>query len=189
MFRPERLTTMRTRLSAAYKGIHALLMREGAKDFRSGQAFDQTVFFDEAVDIHHIFPQAWCQHEKIDARVYDTVVNKTPLGYRTNRIIGGIAPSKYLKKLEDGQTDPKGRVVDPPIDPSLLDTYLESHCIPVAHLRADDFKSFMRERRKALLALVAAATGHPINDAADEADEGEEASDEVIADSGLSATA
>ena len=32
--------------------------RQGACDFRSGQAFDQIVFFDEAVDIHHIFPKA-----------------------------------------------------------------------------------------------------------------------------------
>ena len=43
-FRPERLRTLRTRLSAAYKGIHALLMAEGAIDFRSGQPFGQTVF-------------------------------------------------------------------------------------------------------------------------------------------------
>ena len=28
------------------------------------------------------------------------VINKTPLGYRTNRIIGGVAPSEYLSKLD-----------------------------------------------------------------------------------------
>jgi hypothetical protein len=42
-FREERLRTLRTRLSAAYKGVHALLMRCGAEDFRSGQPFDQMV--------------------------------------------------------------------------------------------------------------------------------------------------
>ena len=31
VFRADRLRTMRTRLSAAYKGIHALLMQEGAR--------------------------------------------------------------------------------------------------------------------------------------------------------------
>jgi hypothetical protein len=55
IFRAERLQTMRTRLSAAYKGVHALLMREGARDFRSGKKFDVTVFFDEAVDMLHSF--------------------------------------------------------------------------------------------------------------------------------------
>jgi hypothetical protein len=56
-FREERSRTLRTRLSAAYKGVRALLMRCGAEDFRSGQPFDQAVFFDENVDIHHIFPR------------------------------------------------------------------------------------------------------------------------------------
>src|ERR1017187_6365323 len=61
MFRADRLKTMRMRLSAAYKGVNALLMKEGAQDFRSGQKFDHTVFFGENVDIHHIFPQKWCK--------------------------------------------------------------------------------------------------------------------------------
>ncbi len=44
-FRADRLKTMRMRLSAAYKGVNALLMKEGAQDFRSGQKFDHTIFF------------------------------------------------------------------------------------------------------------------------------------------------
>ena len=47
MFRADRLKTMRMRLSAAYKGVNALLMKEGAQDFRSGQKFDHTMFFGE----------------------------------------------------------------------------------------------------------------------------------------------
>ena len=45
IFRADRLKTMKMRLSAAYKGMNVLLMKEGAKDFRSGQNFDDTVFF------------------------------------------------------------------------------------------------------------------------------------------------
>jgi len=119
MLRADCLLTMRTRLSAAYKGLHAVLMREGARDFRSGQAFDQTVFFDEAVDIHHIFPKAWCEAQKLPEGVCDSVVNKTPLSYRTNRIIGGVAPSKYLDKLQVGRTTPDGQMVEPPIAPTV----------------------------------------------------------------------
>jgi len=185
VFRADRLLTMRTRLSAAYKGIHALLMREGAKDFRSGQGYDLTVFFDEGVDIHHIFPQDWCVAQKIDVKEYDTVINKTPLSYRTNRIIGGVAPSKYLAKLEVGKKTSNGQIENPPIEPAALDGYLTSHCISPPHLRADDFKSFMKERRKSLLALIAAATGHLISDISGSPEEGEEISDEVAHDSGL----
>ena len=124
-FREERLRTLRTRLSAAYKGVHALLMRCGAEDFRSGQPFDQTVFFDENVDIHHVFPEAWCKMERIKPEVYNSIVNKTPLSARTNRIIGGVAPSTYLARLE------KGGEKNPPIATERLVSILRTHEIDV----------------------------------------------------------
>jgi hypothetical protein len=188
VFRANRLLTMRTRQSAAYKGIHALLMREGAKDFRSGQGYDLAVFFDEDVDIHHIFPQAWCQSKRIDIKVYDSVINKTPLSYRTNRIIGGVAPSKYLAKLEQGKTTASGQIENPPIPPDVLDGYLESHCISPEFLRADDFQSFMTARRQALLSLISSATGHTSADVSDSPDEGEELTEELARDSGINST-
>jgi len=79
--------TMRMRLSAACKGVNALLMHEGAKDFRTGQQFHHTIFFDENVDIHHIFPPDWCKKQGIPRERYDSIINKTPLSARTNRII------------------------------------------------------------------------------------------------------
>ena len=152
-FREERLRTLRTRLSAAYKGVHALLMRTGAEDFRSGQPFDQTVFFDENVDIHHIFPEAWCKAKQIKPEVYNSIVNKTPLSARTNRILGGSAPSAYLARLEKGSDN------NPSIGPERLDFILASHEIQPALLRADDFESFMTDRRERLLVLIEAAMG------------------------------
>ncbi len=119
MFRADRLKTMRMRLSAAYKGVNAFLMKEGAQDFRSGQKFDHAVFFGENVDIHHIFPQDWCKRQGIKPDVFDSVINKTPLSFRTNRIIGGVAPSEYLAKLE------KGNEATPSIERERLDGYLE----------------------------------------------------------------
>lgn len=168
---------MRTRQSAAYKGVHALLMREGAKDFRSGQGYDVTVFFGEGVDIHHIFPEAWCKSHGLDPKTYDTVVNKTPLTYRTNRIIGGVAPSQYLARLESGGPG------DPPIPRALLDKYLESHSVPVAELRADDFEGFMAKRRRQLLERIGNATGrNVIEEESAPPDEGEELTGEIARD-------
>jgi hypothetical protein len=153
MFRADRLKTMRMRLSAAYKGVNALLMKEGAQDFRSGQKFDHTVFFGENVDIHHIFPQDWCGKHGIKPKVYDSIINKTPLSYRTNRIIGGVAPSDYLGKLE------KGDQKTPSITSDRLNVYLRSHLIEPSLLRGDSFESFMVDRQKQLLALIEKATG------------------------------
>lgn len=66
LFRADRLKTMRMRLSAAYKGVNAL-------------------------------------------------INKSPLSYKTNRIIGGVAPSEYLARLESGDK------ATPPISREALD--------------------------------------------------------------------
>ncbi|ANL23171.1 HNH endonuclease family protein [Rhizobium sp. N113] len=152
-FRPERLKTMRMRLSAAYKGVNALLMKERAKDFRSGQEFDHTVFFGESVDIHHIFPKKWCEEQNIKSEVYDSIINKTPLSYRTNRIIGGAAPSAYLAKLEAGGPEASA------VDPIRLDGFLASHLIDPTLLRGDDFFAFMDARQKSLLSLIEQAMG------------------------------
>jgi len=153
MFRADRLRTMRMRLSAAYKGVNALLMKEGAQDFRSGQKFDHTVFFGENVDIHHIFPQDWCKKQGIKPAVFDSIINKTPLSFRTNRIIGGVAPSEYLAKLE------KGSDTTPPIEHGKLNGFLGTHHISPGLLRADNFEKFMEDRQKRLLTLIEQAMG------------------------------
>jgi hypothetical protein len=153
LFRADRLKTMRMRLSAAYKGVNALLMKVGAQDFRSGQKFDHTVFFGENVDIHHIFPQDWCKKNGIKPKVYDSIINKTPLSYRTNRIIGGVAPSEYIGKLE------RGNDTTPPIEGRKLDAYLKTHLIDSSLLRANRFDDFMADRQRQLLSLIEQATG------------------------------
>ena len=152
-FRPDRLFSMRMRLSAAYKGVNALLMREGAMDFVSGQGFNHTTFFGENVDIHHIFPRAWCKREGKDWKIYDSIVNKTPLSYRTNRRIGGGAPSEYLANLEMGSKN------HTPVPVSTLEHHLETHLIEPRLLRADDFEVFVEDRQERLLKLIEQATG------------------------------
>jgi hypothetical protein len=183
LFRADRLKTMRMRLSAAYKGVNALLMKEGAQDFRSGQKFDHTVFFGENVDIHHIFPQDWCKRQGIKPAVFDSIINKTPLSFRTNRIIGGVAPSAYLAKLQ------KGDAATPPIDTQRLDGYLSSHLIDPKLLTIDDFESFMVDRQKRLLALIESATGNIAyaGDVADEGDDVESDDDTVEAEMTIAA--
>jgi hypothetical protein len=153
LFRADRLKTMRMRLSAAYKGVNALLMKDGAQDFRSGQKFDHTVFFGENVDIHHIFPKDWCKKQGIKPNVFDSIINKTPLSYRTNRIIGGVAPSEYIDKLEQGDN------TTPSISALRLDSFLTSHLVDPTLLRSDKFEDFMIDRQKRLLTLIEHAMG------------------------------
>lgn len=161
--RADRLKTMRMRLSAAYKGVNALLTHHGAEDFRTGQPFNHTIFFDENVDIHHIFPKDWCKRQGIPSKVYDSIINKTPLSARTNRIIGGDAPSNYLRKLES-EFSANGE--------HELDLRLRTHLIDPAALRSDNFSEFMKSRQAELVRLIEEATGKPViiteNDEADD---------------------
>jgi len=153
--RADRLQSMRMRLSAAYKGVNALLMRRGAEDFRTGQPYTNTVFFDENVDIHHIFPQDWCKGQGIASSVFDSIINKTPLAARTNRIIGGSAPSDYLKQLLEDAAGLTSAT-------DVLDGRLATHFIDPDLLRADDFEGFMKARQSALVKLIESATGKSV---------------------------
>lgn len=149
MFSADRLLTLRTRISAAYKGVYALLMREGAEDWRTGVGNNIAHYFDEAVDIHHIFPRAWCEKQGIPASRYDSVVNKTPLSARTNRMIGGNAPSAYLPRVAK----------DAGIDPEGVRGHVESHLVNCGLLEADDFDGFFADRQQRLLTRIETAMG------------------------------
>ena len=151
-FVESRLHSMRTRNSAAYKGVAALIMAGDAVDWMENKHFGAVQHKDMAVDIHHIFPQRWCNLNGIDDEHRESIVNKTMLSARTNRIIGGAAPSAYLEKVtsEAGISDQE------------LDDILRGHLIDPVSLRADDFHSFFSDRREQLCLLIEAALGKTV---------------------------
>ncbi|MCD7805647.1 MAG: DUF262 domain-containing protein [Oscillospiraceae bacterium] len=94
-FNPLRLLTMQSRQSAAYKGVMALILKNHCRDFISGSEMDFTRYKAEHIDIHHVFPKKYCIDKKYLKEKWNSIVNKTPLSYSTNREIGGVAPSEY----------------------------------------------------------------------------------------------
>jgi len=157
-FAASRFLTLRTRNSAAYKGLHALLMRDGCLDFIEGKPIDIQTFTDAAIDIHHVFPQKWCKDRNLDRSRWDSIVNKTPLSAATNRTIGGRAPSEYLPGLERRAE----------IEPGRMDELLASHAIDPGDLRADDFEAFFVSRAAALIDRIENATGRTVTRDLDE---------------------
>ena len=148
-FQAGRLLTLRTRNSAAYKGLYALLMRDGGRDFRTGEPIAAQTVFDDKIDIHHIFPEEWCKTAGIEAGTRNNIINKTAISARTNRQIGGRAPSKYLPAVE--------KAAD--IDSARMDAILTSHCIASDSMRTDQFWDFYAARAEALLRRIETATG------------------------------
>lgn len=153
-FQPERLDSLKNRLSSAYKGINVLILRQGAQDFFWKAGIQELDAEEMALDIHHIFPRAWCEECGIPPKHYDSILNKTPISYRANRKIGGDAPSVYLQKI---QSHSQVQLSD-----EAMDTILEGHCIPPNELRNDDFYGFMEERRRRLLGLIEKVMGKRI---------------------------
>lgn len=151
-FQANRLLTLRTRNSSAYKGIYALLMRDGSRDLRSGETIEAQTFFDDQIDIHHIFPEVWCRKAGISPSIYNSVINKTAISARTNRQIGGKAPSTYLQSVAKTAS----------IGADQMDQILETHCIDAGPLRRDDFWTFYGTRAEELLQRIEAATGKTI---------------------------
>lgn len=153
-FQPSRLDTLRTRTSAAYRGLYVLLQREGSKDFFWKARIldlDQGEF---NIDIHHIFPRAWCRAHGISERICNAIVNKTPISYKANRSIGGKAPSAYLAQLRE---HPQVQLTVAQQNDILL-----SHLIDPSYLHADDFNGFYQQRKQCLIEIIERAMGKEV---------------------------
>lgn len=143
-FVESRLHSLRRRNAAAYKGIYALLLDNGARDWMEDKALDMVQYATLQTDIHHIFPRAWCNQRGIDDERRESIVNKTAITGRTNRTIGGAAPSKYLAAVESKAQIPAAQ----------LDAILATHLIDSELLREDDFDAFFVSRRELLCRLI-----------------------------------
>ena len=151
-FQESRLLSLRTGRSAAYKGIYALLMARGARDWKLDQAIDHATYLDQQIDIHHVFPHAWCMRNDIDPNLRDCIVNKTPLAKKTNISLRGDSPAVYVPRL----------LKDTGMEVERLDGLVASHLIDPGTLRDGDFDAYFAARREALVALVSDAIGKPV---------------------------
>lgn len=158
-FQPGRLDTLRSRNSAAYKGINVLIQRNGAQDFfwkSTIRELDESDWEECKLDIHHIFPQAWCKSHDIGPKLFNSILNKTPISYKANRMIGGKAPSEYLVQLQ------KHKNVK--LDDAGMDAILATHHIDASFLRTDDYFGFIEARRQLLITEISNVMGKDVID-------------------------
>ena len=138
--------------SAIVAGIMALILKNHSKDFISGSEMDFVAYKSENIDIHHIFPRDYCEKSNLPRAKWNSIVNKTPISYSTNREIGGVAPSEYISKIEKKRK----------VSSADLDLFFESHWLVPNLLRSDAFDQFIVARAKALLDAIQNATGKTI---------------------------
>lgn len=149
IFHEQRLATLKTRNSAAYKGIYALLLRQGAVDwYYTAEPISRETVVGRFVDIRQVFPKSWFQkHFGQDSRM-GSIVNKTPISYQAALCRSG-PPSTYLPVLaaESGNHQ------------VWLDDVIATHLIDPKHLRADDFDAFYSDRSERLISLIEKTMG------------------------------
>lgn len=147
-FQALRLLSLQTRNSAAYKGIMALIMQDSPLDFMTHNKMDVATYLKEATDIHHIFPQVYCEKMNYQKAKWNSVINKTPIYASTNRSIGGRAPSEYIQTMFN-----KG------LNEQQVTEAIESHKINYELLKTDSFDDFIRDRATRLLDRIGQAMG------------------------------
>ncbi|PSM41350.1 hypothetical protein C6Y14_21460 [Streptomyces dioscori] len=145
----DRLDTLTTRNSAAYKGIYALLIKQGAVDWHhTGSPLSPGRLDEYSVDVRQIFPKTWFRRGNSEGLPTNSIVNKTPLSYRAAMDMTG-APSSYLSTM----------VAASDMRPEWFDDVLTTHLIDPEALRDNDYERFYRDRSKQLQDLVHSAMG------------------------------
>ncbi|HNY48922.1 MAG TPA: DUF262 domain-containing protein [Smithella sp.] len=173
-FQPSRLDTLRTRTSAAYRGIYILLQRSGSRDFFWKARMVDLDRDEYKIDIHHIFPRDWCSGQKIQPKVFNAIINKTPISYKANRMIGGKAPSQYIEQIQNH--------AQVQITADEMDDILKTHLIDPLSMRCDDFLAFYNFRKQSLIKLIEAATGKAVLPADTQTPSDDEEEDEEVLD-------
>ena len=128
-----------------------MAQKEPCVDWKVHQIIDHASYESLQVDIHHVFPKAWCLKNNIDPDLRESIVNKTPLAKRTNISLGGVSPKDYMTRL-DGYGSASDEV----------DAFIRTHAIDPLTLRAGDFPAYFRSRTTALLDLIEQAMGKPV---------------------------
>ena len=146
--------------TGVWKGVFALLMGRGARDWRTGQQFDRWTFDELGCNFHQIFPSRWCRERGISPVLSDSVLNRTPMGRRTEVVIGDTPPSRYLPRVQS-----KSLMGD-----EEFDAMLNTHLLQAEHLHSSNAEAFFVDRRERFLTMIEEAIGKPVVHDIDEDD-------------------
>ncbi|APT92675.1 hypothetical protein CPHO_06965 [Corynebacterium phocae] len=138
--------------TGVFKAFYALLMARGAKDWRTGTTFNQDSFEDFQPGFFPVFPLRWCNQQGIDPVLAHSVMNYTPMGKRTEVVLDGKPPQRYLRRVQA-----KSIMEDPEFD-----AVLASHEIDPELIHTDAFERFIRDRRERFIGMVEYAMGKEV---------------------------
>jgi hypothetical protein len=141
-----------TRQRAVYRGVIALILRNGSRDFHTCAPMTASMIQEKRIDDHHVFPQKYLKEapEDVTGTLRDCVLNKTLIDRETNIRIGKRAPSDYLNEVA-------GLIGD-----DALRGLLKSHLVPPepdSPLMRDSFEGFLDARERLIGGKIEEVTG------------------------------
>ncbi len=138
--------------SAVYRGIYSLLMARGARDWRTGKTFDSTSVVELEPDFYQVFPAGYCRAQGVDEQLADSVLNRTPLGKRTERVMESGAPKRYLSRLQSKAI----------MEDSEFDSVLATHELEPEYLLTSHWQAFFADRAERFIGMIEYAMDKPV---------------------------
>lgn len=132
--------------------MYALLMARGARDWRTAQHFTTETAPELQPRFHRVFPREYLLTAGLaDPQLADSVLNRTPMGRRTDVVIEHNEPKRYLPRLQSKSL----------LDDREFDDLLSGHEMDPALLQASDWAGFVADRRERLVGMVEYAMDRP----------------------------
>ena len=137
--------------SGVYRGIYSLLMARGARDWRTGKPFDATTVDELKPGFHQVFPEGFCRVHGVDQQLASSVLNRTPLGKRSEAVMEGNDPKRYLSRLQSKAI----------MEDDEFDAMLATHELAPEYLLTSNWEAFFADRHERFIGMIEYAMNKP----------------------------
>lgn len=138
--------------SGVYRGLFALLMARGARDWRTGKLFDASTVAELQPGFHQVFPPGFCRVHNVDPQLAASVLNRTPLGRRSESVMEGGDPKRYLSRLQSKAI----------MEDDEFDAMLSTHELEPEYLFTSNWQAFFADRRDRFVGMIEYAMNKPV---------------------------
>lgn len=140
--------------SGVYRGLYALLMARGARDWRTAEPFTAETVRVLQPRFRQVFPREYLAMAGVldaDPQLADSVLNRTPMGRRTDVVIERNEPKRYLPRLQSKSL----------LEDDEFDAMLAGHEMDPDLLLASDWEGFVADRRQRFVGIIEYAMDRP----------------------------
>ncbi len=133
--------------SGVYRGLYSLLMARGARDWRTAEPFTAETVGQLQPRFRQVFPPEYLAVTGAldnDPELADSVLNRTPMGRRTDVVIEGNEPKRYLSRLQSKSL----------LEDDEFDAMLEGHEMDPELVLASNWEGFVADRRERFVGMI-----------------------------------